>query len=391
MNSLKTLVVLAMLAAVGYGVYVSITRNPRQLGNSGIAPAWPTTSKAPITGPAVTMPQPTATGSAAGLSGGGSNSPPAGGLMSAADRGAAPVNSSGGGSAGSGSGLASLGPPLPGPATLGSAQVMPSEGNPPAFPANGYPAIASNAVASGRSAESEVHASFTSFMQDIQTQLDSNRLDESLRSLSALYQHPSVPPAQARQISELLDQLAGTVIYSRQHLLEPPYRVQAGEKLDQIAQKYNVPYELLARINGVGDPANLRPGQELKVLRGPFSAIVRLDRYELTLVLQDRYAGRFPIGIGRDRQRLDGTYTVRDRIVGPTYSGPDGVNISPTDPNNPLGKLCIDLDGQIGIHGTNDPQAIGRADNRGFICLGERDIHDLFAILSIGSRVVIER
>ena len=107
----------------------------------------------------------------------------------------------------------------------------------------------------------------------------------------------------------LLDQMAGVVIYSRQHLLEPPYQVQPGDTLERIAEALNVPALLLARINGVRDSESLRPGRELKVLRGPFSAVIDLGKSELTLMLRDRYAGRFPVTF-ISPGRLEGSYTV---------------------------------------------------------------------------------
>jgi lipoprotein-anchoring transpeptidase ErfK/SrfK len=220
------------------------------------------------------------------------------------------------------------------------------------------------------------------FMQAVQAKLDAGQLGEALLALSSLYDKP--------EVTELLDQLAGTVIYSRQHLLEPPYRVQPDETLEQIAQKYSVPWQLLARINGIRDPLRLEPGRELKVIRGPFDALVDLDKYEMTLVLGGRYAGRFPIGVGRDHARLEGSYVVRNKTTNPPYYGPD-VDFAANDPNNPLGEHWIDLGNQIGIHGTNDPQNLHRTDGRGSVCLGARDIEDVFGILSIGSRVVIRR
>ncbi len=236
-----------------------------------------------------------------------------------------------------------------------------------------------------------IQSKFAEFMQAVQKKLDEGRLPEAHLALSSLYDNPDLPPAQARQLTELLDQLAGTVIYSRQHFTEQPYLVRPGDTLDQIADRYNVPPLLLARINGIRENVPLEPGHELKVIRGPFNALIHLDKHELTLMVEGRYAGRFPIGIGCDQPKLEGTYIVREKNTNPPYRSPDGITVPGGDPRNPFGKFWIGLSSNIGLHGTVDPQNIGRDDNRGNICLGDRDIDDLYGILSIGSRVVIQR
>jgi len=250
-----------------------------------------------------------------------------------------------------------------------------------------------------RQASYQGHQRFREMMDEARRRVDegSERLwADVLLQLSKVYGNVGLSAEQSQELADLLGQLAGTVIYSRRHVLEPPYVVQPGESLRQIAQRYNVPWQLLAKINGIRDPDQLPAGRQIKVLRGPFDAEVHLDRYELVLLLGDYYAGRFPIGIGRDQPRLEGSYVVKEKATRRPYYGPDGI-IDAADPNNPLGKLWIGLTEQIGIHGTNDPKNLRRADNRGTICLGERDIEDLFDILSAeselatGSRVTIRR
>lgn len=222
------------------------------------------------------------------------------------------------------------------------------------------------------------------------------RLAEGLLKLSAWYDNPQVSEAEQQQLCTLLDQVAGTVVYSTKDLLEPPYEVQPGDRLDDIGQRDNVPWQLLAKINGIGDPQGLRPGDRLKIVRGPFEAIIRLDRRQLTLILNGAYAGRFTIGVGRDNPPREGQYTVINKTVNPPYRGLDRA-IDGGDPANPLGARWLGLgagpsvDDGYGIHGTNDPNALGRADQAGCIILGPRDVDDLFDILSIGSRVTIRR
>jgi hypothetical protein len=255
---------------------------------------------------------------------------------------------------------------------------------------------------SPNSADAEWLTKFGAFMQAIQKTLQEGKLADAHRALSELYKNNELPADQAKQITTLLDQLAGTVIYSRKHYLEPAYRTRQGDTLESIAQKYQVPWQLLAHINGL-IPTNmpsteeaaknqpLPADMELKVVRGPFEAIIHLDKRELTLMVQDRYAGRFPIGVGRDQPKLEGSYVVLNKKSAPAYYGPDGVNITSNDPKNPLGIAWIGLTDSIGIHGTNNPQAIGRDDNRGSICVGDRDLQDIYGILSVGSRVTIQR
>ncbi|MGQ9576204.1 MAG: L,D-transpeptidase family protein [Thermoguttaceae bacterium] len=205
-----------------------------------------------------------------------------------------------------------------------------------------------------------------------------------LRKLSPLYASPEFTPEESRQLTQLLDQLAGTVIYSRRHELQPAYVVRPGESLQQIAEQWQVPWQLLAKINGVKDPDRLSPGRELKVVRGPFDAIIYLDRYELVLRVDGLYAGRFPIGLGQDCPLAEGDYVVQRKVSRPTYFGANGI-IPPGDPGNPLGMYWIGLDDQLGIHGTNDLRQLRRSDGRGTICLGQQDIEDVFDILSARS------
>jgi lipoprotein-anchoring transpeptidase ErfK/SrfK len=236
---------------------------------------------------------------------------------------------------------------------------------------------------------------FATAWQAIQGQLDANQLAEAHLALSRWYNHPDVPVEQVSGVIDLLDQLAGTVIYSRQHLLEGPYTVAQLDTPENISRTFQVPWQVLARINGVDSPQQLQPGQQLKVVRGPFRAEVDLHNMELTLFLQERYAGRFPIGVGLDHRDLTGSYIVSRKGASPRYVGSDQVTVEADDPANPYGQLWIglqDLSGRetgVAIHGTNDPANLHRVAGRGAICLSAQDIDDVFGILSENSRVDI--
>jgi LysM repeat protein len=238
----------------------------------------------------------------------------------------------------------------------------------------------------------EATGEFSAVMNNVWAKLNDRRLDEALRMLTPWRNEPRLSPEQAQQVQQFLDQLAGTVIYSREHWLErQPYRVQTGDTLQKIAQKYQVPAPLLAKINGIEASGFLEPGRELKVVRGPFRAVIDLKKHELSLLLDGRYAGRFPVGVAQDLYQLEGTFRVLSKTKNPTYYYGDNQVIEAGDPNNPLGKHLLGLDNQTAIHGTNDPANIGRANEHGWISLGAGDVADLYDILSVGSQVVIRR
>jgi LysM repeat protein len=233
-------------------------------------------------------------------------------------------------------------------------------------------------------------STFTVLMEAARRELDAGRLADVHRQLSSWYDDPRLSSYEQQRLTELLDQLAGTVVYSTQSLLEPEHEVQPGERLEDIGQRLNVPWQLLAKVNGIEDPQSLRPGERLKVVKGPFSAVVNLQKRQLTLMLGGMYAGRFPIGLGREHPAVEGNYVVAAKVPNPTYYGADRA-IEPEDPSNPLGKRWIDLGNQLSIHGTNDPKNIGRTDLPGCISLSPHDAEDVFDILSIGSKVIIRR
>ena len=124
------------------------------------------------------------------------------------------------------------------------------------------------------------------------------------------------------------------------------YQVQPGDMLQKIAGQYDVTWQYLAKLNRV-DPRKVRAGQRLKVIKGPFSAIVDLSDYEITIHAHGYYVTRYPVGIGKDGSSPIGKFTVQEKLVDPTYYGPTA-SIEHDDPANPLGERWIDVGNSYG-------------------------------------------
>jgi hypothetical protein len=136
----------------------------------------------------------------------------------------------------------------------------------------------------------------------------------------------------------------------------------------------------------VSDPLILVPSTELKVVPGPFQADVNLATGEITLLLGDLYAGRFPFVLG-DQPPHPGDYKVVDkRSQQKTYVGFDGRVIPANDPTNPYGGWWLCLGGEVAIHGS---PASPSEKTLGCISLSPQDAADVYGILSIGSEVKI--
>ena len=184
------------------------------------------------------------------------------------------------------------------------------------------------------------------------TLLEAGKYREALATLSVFYQSPDLTRDEHRDLLDVLDPLAGRVIYSREHLVQPPYLVRRNETLTDVAQQYNVPMELLQKINAVETPNVLVPGTELKVVTGPFRAEVNLQGQELTLFLSELYAGRFPITVGRDPAPVTGDFKIREKREDPDYFSMEGRKIPAGNAANPFGNVWLDLGREVSIHGS---------------------------------------
>jgi LysM repeat protein len=239
--------------------------------------------------------------------------------------------------------------------------------------------------------------SFAAIWPVIQGALERQELVQAHEMLSEWYGSPTLSPSEAQRVETLLGQLAGTVVYSTEHRLEPPYTVHAGDTLQTIAQQYEVPWQLLAKINGIPAADLVQPGQQLKVVHGPFSAVVELDKSQLTLLLDGRYAGRFPIMVEPTAAASEGQWVLEQKLLNPSadasgvisasYAAPAAVdrvlvlrNESPA-----AGGATISITG--GPTSPSGPTAVAPAAIR----LSPTDVEEVADILSVGSRVTIRR
>ncbi len=246
---------------------------------------------------------------------------------------------------------------------------------------------------------------------DAKAKLESNHLLEARRILEAALMSGSLPAGDVASAKEMLSTINKTVIFSPQRFPDDEYGgsyvVRPGDVLQRIAAANNVTWELLCRINGLSDPRRLRAGQTIKIIKGPFCAVVYKKAFTMDVYLGSPgekgsiYVTSFPVGLGKDDSTPTGVWMVapHNKIRHPTYYSPRGGGvIAADDPANPLGGYWIGLSGidghavgktSYGIHGTIDPNSIGKMESMGCIRLHHDDIALVFELLVEGKSTVV--
>jgi lipoprotein-anchoring transpeptidase ErfK/SrfK len=250
-----------------------------------------------------------------------------------------------------------------------------------------------------------------SLMSAAQMKIDTGNLLEARTQLNDAVQAGQLDDAQAASAKALIRQINQTTIFGHQRFPDDPYGgvyvVQPGDSLAKIALAHDCTWEMIGRINGI-DAKHLRAGATIKVIEGPFFGVVSKRKFTVDIYLgglpgekSSMYVTTFSVGLGRDDSTPLGTWMIEPhrKLKHPTYYSPRGEGVIPADdPKNPLGGYWIGLTGtegqalgkmSYGIHGTIDPDSIGKQSSMGCIRLKADDIAMVYDMLVEGKSMVV--
>jgi lipoprotein-anchoring transpeptidase ErfK/SrfK len=118
----------------------------------------------------------------------------------------------------------------------------------------------------------------------------------------------------------------------------------------------------------------------------------------LYLTLGNGRAMRYGVGVGREGFGWSGTETIVRKAEWPDWIPPAAMIARQPylprwiggGPGNPLGARAMYLGGtDYRIHGTNDPDSIGKHMSSGCIRLLNADVIDLYSRVNIGTKVIV--
>ncbi|MCA0406876.1 MAG: L,D-transpeptidase [Proteobacteria bacterium] len=134
---------------------------------------------------------------------------------------------------------------------------------------------------------------------------------------------------------------------------------------------------------------------------GPHAAgtlVIDTPRRFLYLVQGNGRALRYGIGVGRPGFEWAGAKTVSMKREWPDWRPPaemlkrrpDLPTYMAGGPENPLGARALYLGSSLyRIHGTNEPETIGRAVSSGCIRMRNEDVVDLYGRVKVGTKVIV--
>src|SRR5262249_41497922 len=146
------------------------------------------------------------------------------------------------------------------------------------------------------------------------------------------------------------------------------------------------------------EPSKLKVGQKLKLVRGPFHAIVYKGDYRMDIFAGSpdepdswMFIRSIRVGLGENNGTPLGEYRVRNKLANPDWRNPrTGEYFTANDPKNPIGEFWVGLEGVgqsvsntgYGIHGTIDPNSIGQQKSMGCVRCADADIALVFEMLT---------
>ncbi len=133
--------------------------------------------------------------------------------------------------------------------------------------------------------------------------------------------------------------------------------------------------------------------------KDPGSIVIITDEKKLYYILDEDLAYEFPIAVGKKASyRFYGTFPISRKAKWPAWRPTQSmIEEDPTLPEvvkggkyNPLGARALYLGDSIyRIHGTNNPNSIGKAASKGCIRMYNEDVKELYKLVDVWNMVYV--
>jgi hypothetical protein len=223
------------------------------------------------------------------------------------------------------------------------------------------------------------------------------RADEARRLLARLAVEDAVP---ASTVWDRLEALNREVLFGGRELRGVTFRgaVKPGDTLDRLMRtewkgRVKGGYGVVLWLNGIPAPDRLRAGS-VWVPEEQVRFLVRKREHLLWVLLGEVPVRRFAVGLGMNGRTPEGTFEIEELMPRPDYWPMGGRRIPYGQKGNPLGSRWMGFrdtpEAQgFGIHGTDEPESVGKDLSQGCVRLVNADVEQLFTWAAVGTPVEI--
>lgn len=203
----------------------------------------------------------------------------------------------------------------------------------------------------------------------------------------------SLSNKQRKEVKAILDPIVAELLLSAEATGCIVYRVTQGDNLTRIAKKHKSSVEMMRHVNKKTSD-EIFIGRDLKVVPGmPYIEVYKNSYFLVVYLANHLYLQSYEIGLGKDNKTPVGSFTIKVKQKNPDwYTEEKGktIKIPFNDPRNTLGTrwMGFNHDG-IGIHGTKEPESIGKSMSNGCVRMKNEEVDQLFEIVGLGTQVSI--
>ncbi|MFH0772131.1 MAG: L,D-transpeptidase family protein [Candidatus Omnitrophota bacterium] len=166
------------------------------------------------------------------------------------------------------------------------------------------------------------------------------------------------------------------------------YEVQKGDSLAKIAKVFGTTVDLLKRSNNL-EKDTIRQGARIKVVTAKFSVVV--DKSQNTLILEQNgeVVKSYKVSTGLNNSTPVGNFKIVNKLTDPVWYAANSV-VQPGSSDNILGTRWMGISkAGYGIHGTTDPDSLGKQVTAGCVRMRNEEVEELYSILPEGAEVTI--
>lgn len=226
------------------------------------------------------------------------------------------------------------------------------------------------------------------YMRAVRLRQDHNLVRARRVYQEILKKHPDAD--NIASVQKELEELTLDIIFSNIPVADKSvmHEVVIGDTLGEIAGKYGTTIALIKKGNHLKSDV-IRIGQKLRVWKGKFNIFVDKSRNILILKDNNEVVKVYSVATGEYNSTPVGTFKIVTKLIDPVWFT-RGVVVPPESPQNVLGSrwLGFDLPG-YGIHGTTDPESIGRQLTAGCVRMFNEDVEELYSLVPAGTEVVV--